>query len=403
VNVWKSVKIGDICQTASGGTPNKSYADYYKGGTIPWLMSGEVAQGEIFSAKNFITQKGLANSAAKLFPENSVLIAMYGATAGQVGILRFKAASNQAVCAVLPSKNVLTEFMFYAVLSKQAELISQATGNAQPNISQIKIKNTEIPLPPLPEQRRIVAILDEAFAGLDAMRANAEKNLQNAHDLFDSYLNAIFTEKGEGWVETTLDQLAIEVTDGDHAPPPKSTDGVPFITISNIHKGCRVIDFTDTYYVSRAYFDALKPSKKPRIGDVLYTVTGSFGIPVLIEEERDFCFQRHIGLIRPKAGIDSKWLSFLLQSEGMLRQAIEGATGTAQKTVSLKVLRGMKVPKMPLETQKRMAAQMDELQSQTRSFESLYRQKLAAIAELKQSILQKAFAGELTSSESVAA
>ena len=86
---WELKKLGDVCETGAGGTPLKTHKDYYEGGTIPWLLSGEVSQGEIFEAKNFITDKGLKNSSAKMFPPNTVLVAMYGATAGQVGILRF--------------------------------------------------------------------------------------------------------------------------------------------------------------------------------------------------------------------------------------------------------------------------------------------------------------------------
>jgi type I restriction enzyme S subunit len=94
--------------------------------------------------------------------------------------------------------------------------------------------------------------------------------------------------------------LATDITDGDHSPPPKSSSGVPFITISDIGKRSREIDFSNTFTVSEAYFRNLKPNKKPQIGDVLYTVTGAtLGIPVLVKEQRDFCFQRHIGLIRP--------------------------------------------------------------------------------------------------------
>jgi type I restriction enzyme S subunit len=112
---WPTKKLGDVCQTGAGGTPLKEHKDYYEGGTIPWLMSGEVAQGEVWSATNFITQKGLENSSAKIFPKNTVLVAMYGATAGQVGILRFEAATNQAVCGVLPNSHFVPEFLFYSI------------------------------------------------------------------------------------------------------------------------------------------------------------------------------------------------------------------------------------------------------------------------------------------------
>ena len=137
---WEVKKLGDVCKTGAGGTPLKAHKDYYDGGNIPWLLSGEVSQGEIFEAKNFITEKGLNNSSAKLFPKNTVLIAMYGATAGQVGVLSFESSTNQAVCGILPNDKILPGYLFYCFLSKKKELISQAVGGAQPNISQIKCR-----------------------------------------------------------------------------------------------------------------------------------------------------------------------------------------------------------------------------------------------------------------------
>lgn len=123
---------------------------------------------------------------------------MYGATAGQVGILKFEACTNQAICGILPNEKTIPEFLFYCFLSKKDELISQAVGGAQPNISQIKIKNTRIPLPPLSEQKRIVAILDKAFAAIDKAIANAKQNLKNARELFESYLQGVFERMGTG-------------------------------------------------------------------------------------------------------------------------------------------------------------------------------------------------------------
>jgi type I restriction enzyme S subunit len=149
---WVTKKLGDLCQTSSGGTPLKSRKEYYEGGTIPWILSGQVSQGEIREATNFITPKGLENSAAKIFPKDTVLVAMYGATAGQVGLLRFEATTNQAICGILPNKHFIPEFLLYLLLSRKDELTAQAIGNAQPNISQVKIRNTVIPIVPLSEQ-----------------------------------------------------------------------------------------------------------------------------------------------------------------------------------------------------------------------------------------------------------
>ena len=257
------------------------------------------------------------------------------------------------------------------------------------------LKELVVGYPSRTEQQRIVTILDEAFAGIATAKANAESNLQNARAIFENHLQSVFADAWRIGDLVNLSDLATDITDGDHMPPPKAETGVPFITIGNVNKTTREIDFTDTFKVHREYFDGLKPSKKPKIGDVLYTVTGSFGIPVLIREEREFCFQRHIGLIRPKVDVRSDWLYYLLMSPQIFQQASVGATGTAQKTVSLKILRGFQVPRLPLASQESAVATLDALTVETQRLESLYTRKLAALDELKQSLLQQAFSGKL--------
>jgi type I restriction enzyme S subunit len=165
---------------------------------------------------------------------------------------------------------------------------------------------------------------------------------------------------------------------------------------SDIVKRTREIDFSNTFTVPAEYFRKLKPNKKPRLGDILYTVTGAtLGIPVLVKEQRDFCFQRHIGLIRPKPDTDSAWLTFALLSPQVFRQATIGSTGAAQKTVSLSVLRGLKVPKLAIAEQKRIAGRLDALTAETQRLASLYERKLAALEALKKSLLHQAFTGQL--------
>ncbi len=156
----KTVALGDVCKTSAGGTPLKAKKEYYDGGTIPWLLSGEVCRKEIFSAKNFITNKGVENSSAKIFPKDTTLIAMYGATAGQVSILRFPAATNQAVCGILPNKNYTPEFLYYFLSFYKETLLLEVSGVAQPNLSQIKIKNIPLPLIDVNQQNKLVSKLD---------------------------------------------------------------------------------------------------------------------------------------------------------------------------------------------------------------------------------------------------
>ena len=145
---WDVKELGDICKTSSGGTPSKAHTEYYNG-EIMWLRSGEVSQGDIYNTEQTITLLGLENSSAKIFPVNTVVIAMYGATVGQVGILRKEMSTNQAICGIFPNGDMTPEYLYYFLISKKAEFLKSAIGGAQANISQQIIRKTLIPLPPL--------------------------------------------------------------------------------------------------------------------------------------------------------------------------------------------------------------------------------------------------------------
>ena len=145
---WEVKKIGDVCKTSSGGTPSKAHDEYYNG-DILWLRSGEVGQGDIYDTEQTITLLGLENSSAKIFPVNTVVIAMYGATVGQVGILRKEMSTNQAICGIFPNGSLTPEYLYYFLINRKAEFLKSAIGGAQANISQQIIRKTLIPLPPL--------------------------------------------------------------------------------------------------------------------------------------------------------------------------------------------------------------------------------------------------------------
>ena len=191
----KIVRLGDVLKTAAGGTPLKSKKNYYKDGKIKWLLSGAINQKEIFECNTTITDEGLKNSSAKIFPINTVLVAMYGATAGQVGILRIPAATNQAVCGIYPSDNYLPEYLFYYLLNYKKTLLLETSGVAQPNLSQIKIKIIPLPIISIAEQQRIVAKLDAAFAEIDKIIENTNKKIENINAFFENYLVKCFFNK----------------------------------------------------------------------------------------------------------------------------------------------------------------------------------------------------------------
>ncbi len=390
--MWETKKLGDVCETGAGGTPLKSKKEYYDSGTIPWLLSGEVSQRDIRRAKCFISDAGLKNSSAKLFPVNTVLVAMYGATAGQVGILRFEACTNQAVCGILPNQQTIPEFIYYTFLLKKNELVATASGNAQPNISQTKIKNTLIPLPPLPEQRRIVGILDEAFAGIDKIIANTEQNLSNARELFESYLNNAFTQKADGWAEKKLgDLLSIQNGYAFNSKQFSPEGDLALIRIRDLKRG---------YDTETRYSGEYDEKYIVRAGDYLIGMDGEFtcyewkGEDALLNQR--VCRLEHFS--------DSLDARFLFYGINKYLKAIEDVTAyTTVKHLSAKQITEISLPLPPLSEQKQMVDQLDQLSSATQRLEAIYQQKLDALNELKQSILHKAFSGELVKGEEKAA
>lgn len=308
-----------------------------------------------------------------------------------------KLAFAQRIIVMQPKANKIDQtFLKYMLLSENVRqiILEKGTGATVLGIKSSLLKKVKISFPSLPEQYRIVSILDKAFAAIATAKANAEQNIKNVKELFESYLQGVF-EDGN-WENVKLSELAKDITDGDHMPPPKSEEGFPFITISNINKQNHQIDFSDTFKVPKEYFYKLKENRKPKKGDVLYTVTGSYGIPVLIENDFEFCFQRHIGLIRPKVNVYSRWLYYWILSPQAIFQANDTATGTAQKTVSLTALRNFVLPKMTLKEQQTIITKLDALSAETKKLEAIYRQKVVDLDEFKKSLLQKAFNGKLS-------
>ncbi|AJC84218.1 type I restriction/modification system, S subunit [Campylobacter peloridis LMG 23910] len=191
---WKS--LGDIAVTSSGGTPSRNKKEYWENGTIKWLKSGELNDGYINFIEENITQEAIENSSAKIFPKGTLLIAMYGATAGKLGILDLYSATNQAICAFLhkDNKNIkfFEKFLFYFLFFIRDKIIKDSFGGAQPNISQTYIKNLQIPLPPLQEQEQIASYLDELSLNIKDLKQNYKAQIKNLQELKKSLLDKAF-------------------------------------------------------------------------------------------------------------------------------------------------------------------------------------------------------------------
>jgi type I restriction enzyme S subunit len=401
---WEYDKLGNVLKTGAGGTPLKSHKHYYDGGTIPWIRSGEVNNRNITVSELKITQQGLDNSSAKLFPPQTVVIAMYGATAGQVGILGFECATNQAVCGILPNENFIPEFIYYFFLKFKEELIAQAVGNAQPNISQAKIKNTLIPSISLPEQKQIVAILDKAFAAIDQAQANIEKNIENAKELFQSKLNDIFShpstssgQDGDGWEVKTLGKMS-KIMYG-YTSKVVENGNIQYVRITDIQNG--KVDWDTVPFVNIS--DEEKPKYSLSKGDIVFARTGATtGKSYLMVSPPNSVFASYLIRVQcDKKILEPSFLYLFFQSGIYWRNVEAGISGSAQGGFNASKLGKMMIH-FPSNKEKQLefVAEINEFKSFTKEIESHYQQKLANLEDLKKSILQKAFSGVLTSTGS---
>ncbi|EDO6859631.1 restriction endonuclease subunit S, partial [Campylobacter coli] len=187
---WKS--LGEIANTSSGGTPSRNKKEYWENGNIKWLKSGELNDGYIDFIEENITEEAIKNSSAKIFQKGTLLIAMYGATAGKLGILNLDSTTNQAICAFLhKDKNIkfLEKFLFYFLFFLRDKIIKDSFGGAQPNINQTYIKNLQIPLPPIKEQEQIASHLDELSSHVKNLKQNYQAQIKDLQELKNSLLD----------------------------------------------------------------------------------------------------------------------------------------------------------------------------------------------------------------------
>ena len=196
----------------------------------------------------------------------------------------------------------------------------------------------------------------------------------------------------EGWSWARLQSLSRVITDGDHQAPPQVASGIPFLVISNIANG--VICFDDTRFVPRTYFDEIKPQRVPQRGDLLLSVTGSYGIPAVVNTDRDFCFQRHIALIKPF--LSANYLSQVVSSSYCSKWFDKKATGTAQKTVALSILRSTLIPVPPLAEQRRIVDALGKYLALVDGIERDRADLDGLLAQLKSKVLDLAVRGEVT-------
>ncbi len=401
---WVESSIAKIAYVLQGyvfpkDRQGKSSGKYpvYKVGDI----SNSLQQGDVYltSSKNYIDDDDLLNLKAKLLPAKTVVMAKIGEAIklNRRAILSTDALIDNNVVGIKAKVGINDKYLYYFYLTVKLGDISQAT--TVPSVRKIDIENMSIKIPPLAEQHRIVEKIDALFSELDKGVEILQTVKEQLRTYRQSVLKWVFSwelfsgQRELKFIEQQLKNVCFSIVDGDHQAPPQKDSGIPFLVISNINK--MVIDFSDTRFVSKEYYDGLNDKRKANIGDILYSVTGSFGIPALVSNNTKFCFQRHIALLKPDKVI-SKYLFYILQTPQVYIQAKEIATGTAQMTVPIKGLREIKIP-VPVnkEEQQQIVKEIESRLSVCDKLEQLVDENLAKADALRQSILKKAFEGRL--------
>ncbi|NCQ87087.1 MAG: restriction endonuclease subunit S [Microcystis aeruginosa W13-18] len=384
---WQKLAFKDVAEVITGSTPSTKEPENY-GEYLPFVTPGELDLGEpIIHAETSLSLVGKAK--ARTVPKDSVLVCCIGSL-GKVGITGREVAFNQQINAlVFNEKLVCPRYGYHYCRTLKPLLSHMAPSTTVAIVNKSRFQSLEIPFPPLEEQRRIAAILDKA----DGVRRKRKEAIRLTEELLKSTFLEMFGDpvtNPKGWEICELQNVCNRVTDGTHQPPNWADGGIPFLFVSNIVNG--EIDFKVSKHITEESWFELTSRCPIEINDILYTTVGSYGNAALVRTKNRFCFQRHIAHIKPDSrSIEPEFLLGMMQSDWIRQQADKQARGVAQKTLNLRELKKFTIFTPPIEEQKKYVKLRQGVEKQL----SYYRSALEQSENLFNSLLQRAFRGEL--------
>lgn len=411
---WCWTKMGVVAKWGSGGTPSRKNAEYYNG-TIPWVKTGELNDDYIWETEEHISEQAIADSSAKVFPINTIIIAMYGATIGKVGILGLEATTNQACACGVSSAALLYKYLFYYARSQKEAFIGMGKGGAQPNISQEIIKEHPIPLPPLTEQQRIVDRIESLFAKLDEAKEKAQVVVDGFEDRKAAILHKAFTgeltEKWrynngvtlESWNTENLEE-SFDVSGGIQKQPSRMPDKnpVPYITVANVYRNR--IDLTDLRYFE--VFPGELEKLQLKYGDILIVEGNGSGSEIgrcaMWRNELPVCIhQNHIIRVRRKneSVLPEYVLYYLNSSTGRQIMKSRAKTTAGLYNLSTGKIKTIPIPYASLGEQKEIVRMLGYLLEKEQQVKDKAETTIEEIDNMKKSILARAFRGELCTND----
>lgn len=391
---WQTKSIGEAFRVVNGGTPKTGVAAYWDG-EHHWITPAEMgglASPYLSASRRRLTDEGL-RVGAELVPPNSIILSTR-APIGHLVINELPMAFNQGCKGLVPSSGIDSKFAYYFLLANVPLLESLGTGATFKELSGGKLKEVPFRFPSLPEQHRIVAILDEAFEGIATAKASAEKNLQNARELFESHLAEVFAREGDGRMDRTLNSVCRRITVG-HVGSMSSQyrpSGIPFLRSQNIRPFSVSLD--NVVFIDEAFHASLSKSSL-MAGDLAIVRTGYPGTAAVIPESLGSANCSDLVIVRPGPEIDAHYLAAFFNSsfgKGLVSGKVVGA---AQKHFNVTAAKEVVLHVPPISEQQSIVRAADEFREQTDQLEQVYSRKLAALDELKKSLLHQAFTGAL--------
>ncbi|HLW08877.1 MAG TPA: restriction endonuclease subunit S [Fermentimonas sp.] len=331
--------------------------------------------------------------------EDALVIARFAMSEECTRFVEGKFFLNDSGLTVTPKNadEILPEFLNLQMLFLNDYIYSLSRGAAQRNLNVPAFRKTLINYPEsLDEQHRIVSILDHCFKAIDKAKANAEQNLQNAKELFESYLENVFEESNGEIIE--LNKIT-EVKDGTHDSPKYVKEGIPFVTQKNIRLTGLTLE--DTKFINDVDHEKFYKRSNVAFGDILISMIGANrGMAAIVDNEIVFSI-KNVGLIKSNKNINNRYLLHYLLSRKAQQYVKDASSGGAQEFIGLTKLRAFPIPIVSIRKQNDIVSKLDALQTQTQELQSYYQTKIDDLEELKKSILQKAFAGELKTEKMV--
>lgn len=398
---WPKKRLADVCQILGGATPSKKNQKFY-GGDIPWATVGDMNVEVITTTEEYITKAAVADCSTNVIPSGSIVMATRVGL-GKVCVLGQDTAINQDLKGLTPKnpKELTNRWLYWWLKSKATDIQKAGTGATVQGVKMTFVQELDIPLPPLAEQKRIVALLDEAFAGIDEAKVKAEANLENAHTLFESRLEDAFTSTNTDWTDASLTDVLEKQPQNGWSPPAAnhSESGTPVLTLSSVtgfkfkpdkikHTSAKV-DTSKGYWINNGDLVITRSNTPELVGHV--AIVAGISVPTIYPD-----------LIMRMTPKQSRATTAFLYYQLRTRKLRKLITGRAQganptmKKISNEAVRTLPISLPSLVKQDEIVKGIYVIESASQELSSNFKRTLAALSELKASILAQAFAGELT-------